>query len=237
MDEQLAEIETRDVMGDVPGAGGQRAPFAGRHVAPGERPFSPGIRQCPEIVGALGLEERLLAHRAGRDKAHDLALDQRPGAAFARLGRIFHLLADRDLLAGTDQPREVAVDRMDRYTGHRHVASLMLAALGERDIEDLSRPLGVFEEELVEVSHAEEEQIVRIGVFRLQILRHHGRGVLARRQLACALAPCARLLLPIHRHHRPEPSFFAQSSLADPEPAVHHPSHMDKPGAKGKREG
>ena len=47
---------------------------------------------------------------------------------------------------------------MDRHAAHRDVAALVLAALGERDVERLGRGDGILEEQLVEIAHPVEQQ-------------------------------------------------------------------------------
>ena len=53
----------------------------------------------------------------------------------------------------------------------------MLAALGERDIERRRGLDGIVEEQLVEVTHPVEDQMVRMHGLDRQILAHHRRGV------------------------------------------------------------
>ena len=53
----------------------------------------------------------------------------------------------------------------------------MLAALGQRDVQRLGRLCCIREEQLIEIAHAVEQQIVRMRRFDGEILRHHGGGV------------------------------------------------------------
>ena len=132
---------------------------------------------------AAGLEQRFLGERPGGDEADDLAVDDGFGTALAGLGRVLHLLADRDAKALADELQEVAFGGVDRDAAHRDVLAEVLAALGERNVEGGGGGLGVGEEHLVEVAHPVEQQ--RVGVLRLvlEVLRHHRRdaGVVGHR--------------------------------------------------------
>ena len=121
------------------------------------------------------IEQRILGDRAGRDDAHDVALDHRLAAALLGLGRVFDLLADGDLEALADQAREIGLVAVDRHAAHRDVLARVLAALGERDVEGRGGLHRVVEEQLVEVAHAVEQQAVGMGRLDRQVLRHHRR--------------------------------------------------------------
>ena len=97
------------------------------------------------------------------------------GAALPGLGRVLDLLADRDAVAGRDQPLQIVVGALDRHAAHRDVLALMLAALGQHDAERARGDLGVAEEQFVEIAHPVEQQAVGIGGFDLDKLRHHRR--------------------------------------------------------------
>ena len=64
---------------------------------------------------------------------------------------------------------------MEGHAGHLDRLAGRGAALGQRDVHQLCRTHGVLEEQLVEVPHAIEQQLV--GMLRLdaQILLHHRR--------------------------------------------------------------
>ena len=113
------------------------------------------------------VEQRLVGHRTGGDDARHLPLDRPPACR-----GVADLLAYRGTFSPADEPGEVGVHRMGRYPGHRDRLALVAAAHGERDVEERRRTAGVFEEELVEVAHAVEEQ--HVGMLRLdtQVLLH-----------------------------------------------------------------
>ena len=106
------------------------------------------------------VEQPVLGQRAGRDDAHDGAAHRRLAAALLGLGRVLHLLADGDLEALADQAREIGLGGMHRHAAHRDVGALVLAALGQRDVERRRRLDRVVEEQLVEIAHAIEQQAV-----------------------------------------------------------------------------
>ena len=119
---------------------------------------------------ALRVEQIGVGHRARGDHAQHLALDR----TLARRG-IADLLADRDRLAEAHQFREIAVDGVVRHAGHRNRRAGRLPARGERDVEQARGALRVVVEELVEVAHPVEQQLVRMLRLGAEVLLHHGR--------------------------------------------------------------
>src|SRR5262249_3259704 len=71
---------------------------------------------------------------------------------------------------------EVLVDRMVGHARHLDRRASRGAARGEREVEQSRRALGVVVEHLVEISHAVEQQDVRVLRLEAQVLLHHGRG-------------------------------------------------------------
>ena len=134
---------------------------------------------------ALGIEEVGVGHRSRRHDAQYLALD-RP---FARR-RIADLFADRDRLTELHQPREVAFDGVVGHARHRDRRAGGRAACSERDVEKLRRPLGVGVEELVEIAHPVEQQLVRMLCLGAQILLHHGRVLRLHAVIAAQFSAC-----------------------------------------------
>ena len=122
------------------------------------------------------IEEAVLGERSGRHQADDLTLDHRLGAPLPRFGGILHLLADGDAMAEPDELLQVLVGGVDGHATHGNVLAVMLAAPGQRDAEGARGRFGIVEEQLVEVSHAVEQQKAGIGGLDLEILRHHGGG-------------------------------------------------------------
>ena len=172
---------------------GLDAEVAGRDVGPGERQRSARPADGGEHAGGAGIEERVLGQRAGGDEADDLALHRALRAAFAGQLGVLHLLADGDPEALADQLLEIGLGGVDGDPAHRDVFAQVLAALGERDIEGRGGLGGVFEEQLVEIPHPVEQQVVPMGGLDLQILRHHGRGRVRGLKLG---PPAGRLGLP-----------------------------------------
>ncbi len=131
----------------------------------GEIPARGG--DCDEVVVAAGLEVVLLGDRAGRDDLGDLAV----GEPLPRLGDM-GLLADRNLLAGLDESRDVAVGGMVWDAAHRHPVSL-----SERQTEQTGHLFGVPLEHLVEVAESKEQYRITVGPFHASVLLHHRRGI------------------------------------------------------------
>ena len=149
----------------------------GREIEPGQRQLALRLGERGEIVVAAGVEQRILGQRARRDHPHHGALDHRLGAALLGLGRILDLLAHRDLEALADQPRQIGLVAVHRHAAHLDVFAEMLAALGERDIERRRGLHRIVEEQLVEIAHAVEQQMIRMRGLDGQVLAHHRRGI------------------------------------------------------------
>src|SRR2546427_5140225 len=82
-----------------------------------------------EIVFA-GVKNRPVSSRTRRYDAHHLAAHE----LFAWAG-LFHLIANRDLEAGADQARDVAVGGVIRHTAHGNRLTLFAVARAERDLK------------------------------------------------------------------------------------------------------
>ena len=153
------------------------AQFTGRQHEPGksERPAALQWRRHRQqrSIG-LVLQQPGVGQCARRDDAHDLAFD-RPFAG----GGIADLFTDRHAFAHPDQAREVLLDRHHRHAGHFHRRTGRSAARSQRDVEQACSALGVVVEQLVEVAHPVEQQHVRMVRLDAQVLRHHGRVLLA----------------------------------------------------------
>ena len=134
--QDLAGGEAGEIAGERRLAGRRQRKGAGREIEPGEAHLAAGLGEPRQIVVTARVEQPLLGQGAGGDDA-----DHRPaqhlGAAPPRLGRVLDLVADRDLEPGADQPGEIGLGGMDRDAAHRNVGALVLAALGQRDVERL----------------------------------------------------------------------------------------------------
>ena len=151
-----------------------------------------------------GIEEPVFGQRAGGDDAHDRALYRALVAAPPRLGRVFHLVANRHLEAGADQAREIGFGGVYRDAAHRDVGAVVAAALGQRDIERRRRGDRVLEEQFVEIAHPEKQQAAGMGALDLVVLQHDRRAGKRRHRLGCGfgigldLCRCVlRLLVPL----------------------------------------
>ena len=112
-----------------------------------------------------------IGQRAGRHHAHHLAVHRPLAADFA------HLLANRHRFALADQLGQIALDRMKRHTGHRNRLPAALPPVRERDVQQARRFFGIGKKHLVKITHAVEQQRVRVVRLETQVLLHHG-GVL-----------------------------------------------------------
>ena len=109
--------------------------------------------------------------RAGSDDAHDLAAHQLLAGA-----GLFHLVADGDLEAGAQQPRDVGLRGVKGDAAHGHGLASFAIARGQGDLQFARGHNGVFVEELVEVAEAEQEQRVRVALLDRLVLPHQWRG-------------------------------------------------------------
>ena len=171
---------------------GRRSSAASSRAAPApscsptqKSPVETSTRAAPRAPGAAmereeevvrgPVQELRVGDGARRDDAHDLAPHQ-----LLALGGRLHLLAHGDLLARSDEARDVAVGGVVRDTRHRDRALAFLARR-ERELQQAGRGVRVLEEQLVEIPEAEQQQIVRVALLELPVLQHHrrqlGRGL------------------------------------------------------------
>ena len=175
--QQFARRQAGQRGGDLAGEQRLGREVGRREIEPGQRQLALGLGQGREVVMAARVEQRVLGQGAGRDDAHHGTLDHRLGATFLGLGRVLDLFADRDLEALADQARQIGLVAVHRHAAHLDVFTQMLAALGQRDVERRRGLHRVVEEQLVEIAHPVEHQMVRMRGLDRQILAHHRRGV------------------------------------------------------------
>ena len=123
-----------------------------------------------QVVATL-IQQRLITHRPRRDNAHHLTL-HRPLAR----GRVADLLTDHHRLAQLNQLDQVTFQRVVRNPTHRNRLPRRLTACGQGNVQQLGSLLRILIEDLVEVAHAVEHQLIRVLVFQAPVLLHH-RGV------------------------------------------------------------
>ena len=153
---------------------------AGRDVEPRDAETAPRVRKRRKIIVAALVEQRILDDGAWRDDAHDLAVDNRPGAALPRGGGLLGLLADRNAEPLPDQALEICLGRMNRHPAHGNVLPSMPPSARERDVERRRGTFRILEEHLVEVAHAIEQDRIRMRALDVHVLGHHrGRFVRA----------------------------------------------------------
>jgi len=69
---------------------------------------------------------------------------------------------------------------MHRYAAHGNIATVMPAALSERNAKGSRRLHGILEKQFVEIAHPIEEEMLGMSVFDGEILRHQRRGIAGR---------------------------------------------------------
>ena len=174
-EQRLARRDTRGHAGKHRAGAGRHPELTCREIDPGEGRLVPYFGPGGQEVVAPGLQERVLGEGAGREHPRHFPLHDRARAAAPGLLWILHLLADRHPVVAADQLKEIGLGTVYRHAAHRNVLAEMLAACGQRDVEGGGSLPGVIEEELVEVAHPIEKQIVRMLVLDRPVLPHHGR--------------------------------------------------------------
>ena len=123
-----------------------------------------------EQAVAPRVEQVRIGEGSRRDDARDAPLDR----SLRRRG-IADLLADRNRFAVLHQLRQVLLDCVKRHARHRDRRAGRMSARRQRDVEQPRRALRVVVEELVEIAHPVEQQLVRMLGLRAKILLHHRR--------------------------------------------------------------
>ncbi len=131
-----------------------------------------GLMHAGDEVVLAFVEQSVVGDRAGCHDAHDLALDR----AFAGC-RIADLFANGHGLAQAHEAGQILVTGMHRHAGHGDRFAGGLAAGGQCQIEQPRGAARVVVEQLVEITHAVEQQTVGLLGLDAQVLLHHG-GVL-----------------------------------------------------------
>ncbi len=91
------------------------------------------------------------------------------------LGRVCHLLANRDFVPERKQPRDVARGGVMRDPGERDFVDFALISTGQREFEQRRCDHCVVAEHLVEIAQTEKDDRIRVGAFGLRVLQHHRR--------------------------------------------------------------
>ena len=129
---------------------------------------------------AARIQQRVLSQRSRGDNAHHITPHNGLRAALLSLHRGLRLLADGDPEAVSNETVKVGLVTMHGHAAHGDVLALVLATLGQRDVQRRCRFHGVFKEQFVEIAHAIEQEAVRVIGFDAQKLRHHGRDATLR---------------------------------------------------------
>src|SRR5271157_303018 len=162
------------------------AKFAGRKIERRKSYGIPGTRNAAQEIVLLGAEMRV-GSGPRRKHPRDRALHQ-----FLSDTRVLHLLADRHLESFADELGDVVLGRMIRHAAHGHGDAFFLVARGQRDWQLARRDDGVFEEQLVKIAEAKEDE--RVGMLFLDcgVLPHQWRGWLAHRRNCADYKPSSQ---------------------------------------------
>ena len=164
-------------LGNVGRAGGDVSKAEARRAALQE--------DAGDVVVLVILKHTALDDGARRDHPDDVPLDEALG-----LGRVFHLLADGDLIALCDEAGHIALVAVKGHAAHGRtfLEAALLARKGQVQL-----PRGrerIVEEHLVEIADAIEKDLILMLFFYLKILLHHGRKLCHDRSPS---SPCCRV--------------------------------------------
>ena len=148
--------------------------LAGGDVAEGHTGAAGVHVDAAEKVAGLVIEARGVNDGAGGDHPDDVPLDQALGG-----GGVLHLLADGHLVALGDEAGDVGLAGVVGDAAHgdlvlRRLCVLAVVPAGEGQVQLPGGQAGIVGEHLVEIAQAEKQDGIRVVLFDLQILLHHG---------------------------------------------------------------
>ncbi len=120
-----------------------------------------------QIIAFSRIQQGVVGERAGGDNSRHVALHQALG-----LPRVFHLLANCHTQTQRYQLAQITFQLMVRKAGHGNGVFAFVAA-GQRQAQQPGGSASVVEEQLVEISHPEQQQCVRASRLGFLILPHH----------------------------------------------------------------
>ena len=170
--EDFAGGKAAKLRGYVLGVGADRGEErTGGNVAEGKAEFSAFAVNAADVVVFVLVQHTAFGDGTGGDDAGDVPLHQPLGG-----GRVFHLLADGDLVALLHQPGDVGVHAVVGDAAHGRLFLLGLAPVtgGQGEVKFPGRQFGVLVKHLVKVAQAEHQDAVLVLVLDLLILPPHG---------------------------------------------------------------
>ena len=147
----------------------QHEEAAARDIEGGDAELVAVTENGKQQVIASFLEQGIIAERARRNQAHDLAFHRSLAG-----GRVADLFADGDGHARIHQFGQVAVGGMVGNAAHGDRRSGRLAAGSQGNVEELGRLFRIPVKQLVKIPHAVKQQFIRMLSLDLQVLLHHG---------------------------------------------------------------
>jgi len=147
---------------------------AGRNIAEGRAIDAVFAVDAGVVVVFRFVEHRALGHSAGGHDADDVALHKTLSER-----RVFHLLADGDLVALLDKTRDIAFGGVERHAAHGDLVFgrfvFGVVAAGEREVQFAGGDARVLVEHFIEIAQAEKENAVGVPLLDGAVLLHHGR--------------------------------------------------------------
>ncbi len=155
----------------------RRREVAGRHVGVSYPRALAFDEEGGEVVVDLVLKQAGFEHRAGRDDAHHVALDQPAARRLALHRRGGNLLADGDAVAFRDERAEVSFEAVVRDARERDADVAAHRLRGQDDVQLAREQARVVVEGFVEVADAEEQQRFGVAALDVEVLLPERGGV------------------------------------------------------------
>ena len=157
-------VDGRHFPGDL---GHQHA--AGGNIGKGQTAALPCRAQAANVVIAALLQHVGLHQGAGGHHPYNIPLDHPLGQR-----RVFHLLADGNLVALFHQPGNVVFHTVVGHPAHGRTVGKAAVPPGQRQFQLPGGGHGIIKEHLVEISETEHEDLVPMLILHGKVLLHHG---------------------------------------------------------------
>ena len=153
--------------------------LTGAHIGAGQAPTE-GLLALGRLhhhrrqpVVAAGAEHAFLQHRARREHAGDVTLEQRAFGAALGWSRL-KLVAERHAAPFANQISAVALRRMVRNARHRHPADRLASFFAsEGELEQPGEFDRILEEALEEIPQSIEQNAIGMGGLQLHVVTQH----------------------------------------------------------------
>ena len=140
----------------------------GRNIQKGRSAFILIVGQSGNIIVLLLFEQLIVEGHSRSYKFSDSSLDH-PFCEF----RIFKLVTDRHLIAGTYKSWKICLERMMREAGHRNSTRSRTRTLCKHDAQHLAGSQGIISICLIKITAPEQKHCFRMLRLHSEELSHH----------------------------------------------------------------